>query len=168
MRAIEELSDALLECLKDVSDLLDRGIAVADTQRDALISNDAEAIAISCTSYQEILRRLAQADERAAAVAAKMAEASGRADENINVESIIDDVDTPYAPLMSAELMRISELAKRLKDANEMNSALLNNGLEIIASCLRIVAQEPEPTVYSKQAAFSGSASNTLSLDWRV
>ncbi|MGI6296767.1 MAG: flagellar export chaperone FlgN [Armatimonadota bacterium] len=167
MPAIEELSEALLECLKEVSALLDHGVSVADAQQDALVRNDAEDIVLTSNSYYEVLRRLAQADERAAAVAERIAEAVG-IDNKGDMESVLEALDSMYKPLMAAELSRISALAQRLKDANETNSTLLRNGMEIITTCLRIVAQEPEPAVYSNKANLAGANANTLSLDWRV
>ncbi|NLN75973.1 MAG: flagellar protein FlgN [Armatimonadetes bacterium] len=167
MPALEELTDALLECLREVSDLLDQGITIADAQREALIASDAEKIAVTCTSYQEILRRLAQTDERAAAIAARIADENGIEGE-VDVESVADTVDSSFSPLISAELVRISALAVRLREANDINSTLLSNGLDIITTCLRIVANDPEPTVYSSQASMAGSSVNILSLDSRV
>jgi flagellar biosynthesis/type III secretory pathway chaperone len=168
MPAMEELAGALLECLRDVSSLLEHGASVAMRQRDALTQSDAEAIAVACASQEEVLRRLAQADERAAAIAARLAEAGGLDAATADTESIIQAAGDPYASLMARELTHISELARRVRDANEVNSMLLRNGLEIITSCLRIVASEPEPTVYSKGASFAGSGTGVLSLDSRV
>ena len=167
MPAIEELSEALLECLKEVSALLDHGVTVAGSQQDALVRNDAEDIVLTCNSYYEVLRRLAQADERAAAVAERIAESVG-IDARRDMESVLEVLDSMYKPLMAAELSRICALARRLKDANEANSTLLRNGLESITTCLRIVAQEPEPSVYSNKANLAGAGANTLSLDSRV
>lgn len=167
MPAIEELSEALLECLKEVSALLDHGVTAANAQQDALVRSDAEDIALTCNSYYEVMRRLAQADERAAAVAERIAEAVG-VDCKGDMESVMAALGSIYKPLMAAELSRISALAQRLKDANETNSTLLRNGLDIITTCLRIVAQEPEPAVYSNKANLAGAGANTLSLDSRV
>lgn len=168
MPAMEELAGALLDCLRDVSALLEHGNSVALRQRDALTQSDAEAIAITCASQEEVLRRLAQADERAAAVAARIAEANGLDPATTDTESITQAAGEPYASQMSRELAHISQLAGTVRDANQVNSMLLRNGLEVITSCLRIVASEPEPTVYSKCASFAGVGTGVLSLDSRV
>ena len=168
MPAPEELSGALIECLRDVSALLEHGHSVALRQRDALTQSDAEAIAMTCASQDEILRRIAQADERAAAIAAGIAEASGLDADEADTESITQAAGAPHAQQITRELAHISELARRVRDANEINSRLLHNGLDVITSCLRIVASEPEPTVYSKGASFAGSGTVVLSLDSRV
>lgn len=168
MTTREELSIALLECLKEVSSLLENAHSAALRQQDALSQSDAEEIAVTCALQDEILRKIAQADERAAAVVEKIAEETGLQIEAADSKAIIDAVGPTYGMLISRELKRIPESARRVRDANEVNSILISNGLDIITSCLRIVAREPEPTVYSKDASFTGSGNAVLSLDSRV
>lgn len=168
MPARDELASALLECLREVNSLLESSYSTALRQRDALVSNDAEAIAITCVSQDEILRRVVQADERAAAVSAQIGEEAGLDIETADASTISAALEAPYEALVSRELGRISDIAQRVRDANEINSTLINNGLEVITSCLRIVAREPEPIVYSNNASFAGSGNTALSLDSRV
>jgi hypothetical protein len=168
MPAHEDLSGALLECLRDVSSLLEHAQSTAARQQEALVNNDAEAVAITSASQEDVLRRIAQADERAAAVAAGIAEQTGLDIETADVEAIAEAAGGPYAVLIERELARIRELARRVRDANELNSKLIANGLDVITSCLRIVAREPEPTVYSASASRAGSENWALSLDLRV
>ena len=168
MSAHEELAGALLECLRDISSLLDHAHSTAARQQEALVNSDTEAVAITSASQEDVLRRIAQADERAAAVAAGIAEQAGLDIETADAKAIAEAAGGPYAVLIERELARIPELARRVRDANELNSKLIANGLDVITSCLRIVACEPEPTVYSAGASYTGSENWALSLDSRV
>lgn len=167
MPAHDELASALLECLRDVSSLLEHALTVAYQQQNALTRSDAEEITLACISQEDILRRIAQADERAASVAAKIAEAAGLG-AAASTEAIAEAAGAPYTSHINRELDRVSALARSVRDAHDINSHLLRNGLEIITSCLRIVVREPEPVVYSKTASFAGSGSGVLTLDSRV
>lgn len=164
----EELGSALLDCLREVSELLEYAHRTAMLQQDALTRSDAEAIAICCISQDDILRRIGQTDQRAAALAARIAEEAGLDPESANTEDIARAAGDPYAGMIVYELTRIPDIAQRVRDANEVNSQLLKNGLDIITSCLRMAACESEPTTYSKDACMAGSRGTILSLDSRV
>ena len=168
MPARDELAAALLECLRDVRALLEHSYSIALQQQDALTQSDAEAIALACVSQDDILRRINQADERAAAISEKIIEETGLKIEAADAKAMIEVVGARYGTLIARELNLIPEIARQVREANEVNSVLLSNGLDIITSCLRIVAREPEPTVYSKDANFMGSGHTALSLDSRV
>jgi len=164
----EELGAALLECLRDVSSLLEHAQSAAARQQEALVRGDAEEIALTCLSQEEILRRIAQADERAAAIATEIINEAGLNVETTDAAAIAQAAGRPYAASIDRELARISELAQRVRNTNEINSRLIANGLDVITSCLRIVAREPEPVVYSAGASLAGADNMALSLDWRV
>jgi hypothetical protein len=168
MPAHEQLGGALLECLQDVSSLLELAHSTAARQKLALADSDAETISATSASQEEVLRRIVQADERAAALAARIADQAGLDIETANPRDIAQAAGAPYAALIEHELGRMPELAERVRDANEVNSKLIANGLDVIASCLRIVAREPEPTVYCRSAGLAGSHNWALSLDSRV
>ncbi len=97
MPARDELSGALLECLRDVSSLArtrprDRGL----DSRTRCHASDAEEIAATCLSQEEVLRKIAQADERAAAVAAGIAEQNGLDVETADAAAIAQAAGAPY------------------------------------------------------------------------
>jgi hypothetical protein len=164
----EDLGGALLECLKDVTSLLEHAHSAALRQQDALVSSDAEAIALACASQEEILRRIAQADERAAAVAARITEEAGLDASTANAEAIGAAAGAPHGDAIARELKRVPKVAQRVRDANDVNCRLITSGLDVITSCLRIVVREPEPAVYSRYASLAGVGSGVLSLDSRV
>lgn len=165
MSSREELGNALLECLRDVASLLEHAHAVALQEQDALVANDAEAIALSCASQDEVLRRVVEADQRAAAVAEQLAEAAGLDLDSGDHVAIAEAAALPCADLIAGELARISDAAQKVQDANKANAALLENGLDIVTSCLRAVACEADPVTYSKDASHSTVDGSILSLD---
>lgn len=168
MPARKDLSEALIDCLKDVESSLEHALTVAFQQQDALTRSDAEAITLASVSQEDILRKVVQADERAAAVAGKIAEENGLDAATTDTQAIAQAAGSPYETLIARELARVSELAQKVRDANEINSRLLRNGLEVITSCLRIVVREPEPVVYARNASFGGAGNGVLALDSRV
>lgn len=168
MATREELGRALLECLTDVSSLLEHAKTTAARQQEALVRSDAEEVAVTCLAQEEVLRRITQADERAAAIAAEIADGSGLDVDTADTSAIAQAAGKPYTTQIERELAHISELAQQVRDAHEINSRLIANGLDVITSCLRIVAREPEPVVYSAAASFAGADNMALSLDWRV
>ncbi|MHB9035447.1 MAG: flagellar export chaperone FlgN [Armatimonadota bacterium] len=163
-----QLSEALVGCLKDVSSLLAHSHSIALKQRDALVANDAEGIVVTSGAQDEILRRISEADQRAAAVAAELAQSAGLDPESADANALADAAGFPYSQLIRSEMERISTLAETVHKANEINKHLLNNGLEIIACCLRTVAHDPGPSSYSKDAHVASSQAHVLSLDLRV
>ncbi len=168
MATHEELGSALIECLKDVSSLLEHAVATAILQKDALVKNDAATVASTNASQEEVMRRVSQADQRAAAVAAKIAEEAGLDSATADADAVAKAAGHPYTALIKHELARIPELAQRVRDNNEINSRLIANGLGVITSCLRLVAREPEPMVYSAHASYTQSNTWALSLNSRV
>lgn len=165
MPSRDELGNALVECLADVTSLLQHAHKVALEEQDALVRDDAEAIALSCVAQEEVLRRIDEADQRAASVAEQLVELSGLDPENADDTAIAQAAGSAYADLISDELVRVSQAAERVRDANEVNAKLLENGLDIIVTCLRTVASETQPITYSEDAGYSQRAGSVLSLD---
>jgi len=165
MPSREELASALAECLREVGSLLEHAHMVALQQQDALIKNDAEALTASCAAQEEVVRMITQTDQRAAALADQIAEDAGLGEADVTPEAIAEAAGVPYSVVILRELTRIPDLAQRVREANEINSHLLRNGLEIIASCLRIVAGESEPSTYSKDASKPSAPGSAISLN---
>lgn len=168
MTARTELADALVECLAEVTSSLETALAVSLQQRDALVDNDTDAVATASVSQQDILRKIAQADERAAAVATMIAEETGLDAAKADTSEIAKATGPVHEARISREINRTSDLARKLRDANETNAHLLRNGLEVIASCLKIIVRRPEPVVYSRSASLGASGGGILALDSRV
>ena len=168
MASRKELGNALVECLVDVTSLLEHAHKVALEEQDALVANDAEAIASSCAAQEEVLQRIGQADQRAASVAEQLVDLAGLDPENADDTTIAQAAGPAYAGLISLELVRVSQTSERVRDANEINAKLLENGLDIIATCLRTVANETQPITYSEDAGYSQRLGSVLSLDSKV
>jgi hypothetical protein len=161
----EELGNALLDSLQDVSALLDHAHIVALEEQDALVENDAQEIASSCAAQEEIMRRVGEADMRAAALAENLAEMSGLDPNTTDNETIANSAGPIIGKQISTQLIVISKAAQRVQNANEINSHLLRNGLDIITTCLRTVAPDNSPTIYSNDANMRARAGTTLGLD---
>lgn len=159
--------DALLECLSDVAVLLEKANAVTLKQREALVENNAEAITATTKAHEDILRRIGEADYRAASAASEIAAESGLGDD-ADIDAIAGKLGFPYADMIHKELDRISVLSSRLKEEHEINHRLLRNGLDIIACCLRTVASEQKPNSYSSSAGMQESQASVLSLDLKA
>ncbi|MCE5323117.1 flagellar export chaperone FlgN [bacterium] len=168
MSSGKELGEALAGCLKEVSSLLGHANMIALKQRDALTANNAEDIVLTCTANEEILRRISEADRRAAAVAAELAVSAGLDPDNSDQKSLAMAAGITYCTAIEAEMQSISALAGKLRRANEVNNKLLRNGMEIITECLRTIADDRGPAPYSKDAHFQPCQPLTLSLDLRV
>ena len=168
MSSREELGNALLGCLQDVASLLEHAHTVAIEEQEALIANDAEAIAACCTSQDEVLRRIMEADQRAAAVAEQLADAAGLDTESGDSLGVAAATGLECADSIAMELARISDAAQRVQDTSKANAALLENGLDVVTSCLRAVACDTEPITYSKDASHSTVVGSVLTLDSKV
>jgi hypothetical protein len=165
MSSREDLGKALVECLREVSTLLEHAHGVALKQQKALTDNDAEAIVLTSRAQEEVLRRIGEADQRAAAVAIELADAAGIDVETADTQAIAQAAGFPYTMMVERELNKISETAKRVERENEVNGVLLKNGLDIIVTCLRTVANDPGPASYSRDASMAEPRANILSLD---
>ena len=168
MPSREELGNALVECLMDVTSLLEHAHKVALEEQDALVTSDAEAIALSCVAQESVLRRINEADQRAASVAEQLAQLAGVDPENIDDHAIARAAGFPYTDMISNELTRISQAAEKVHDANQTNVQLLRNGLDIVTTCLRTVASESQPITYSEDGGPSKRPGWVLSLDSRA
>jgi hypothetical protein len=160
-----QLGEGLFACLREVTALLGAARAAADDERDALVASDVKTLVRCCKAQDEALRRIAQADQRAAELAAMIADNTGLNPEDLGAFAIAEAVGAPYDSLIREEMGRISRLAEQLKAAHEVNKKLLTNGLEIVASCLRTLACETSPPSYSSDAAFQGPQPRIISLD---
>lgn len=168
MPSRSELGNALLECLKEVSSLLDCAHSAALKQQKALVDNDAENITLSCTTQEEVLRRISEADQRAASIATQLAELDGLDSDTADTDAVAKAAGYPYSDLIRQEMKRIPHISMKVQEVNEINRTLLDNGLDIIACCLRTVAGDPGPSAYSKNANIIESQVSTLSLDSRA
>ena len=166
-----ELGDALVDCLQEVSGLLRHAHNVAIEQQAALVNNDAEAITLTCRAQEEVLRRIIETDQRAAAVADVLSDSCGLNIEEADGDALAKALGFPYSEIIPREMDTVSALAKSVKDANEINSQLLKNGMEIITGCIRTLVADNQPKTYSKSAEFGESDQSTgltLRLDSKV
>lgn len=168
MASREELGRSLLECLKDVSLLLRHAQTVAVEEQKALVENDAEAIVRCCRAQDEIIRRTAESDRRAAELAERLAAFAGLDADTADAAALAEAAGYPYDHLIRSEMDTISHLSRKVHEANEINHKLLENGLDIIACCLRTLACDSGTGSYSKDAALSEAQPCVISLDRRA
>jgi hypothetical protein len=163
-----ELGKALLECLQDIAALLEQGRSAAIEEQRALVANDAEALVRTCKAQEEVLRRIAERDQVAADAASRLSELAGINSDTADTESVVSSAGPLYAELIADEMDRIGTLARALQEEHEINRQLLENGLEIVACCLRTLASDPGPSSYSKDAGVAETQPFVLSLDRRA
>lgn len=156
---------ALLDCLKEITSLLESAYKVSLKEQDALVKNDAEQLILSCRAQEEILRRICEADQRASAVTEKLAQEAGIDLSECDAGTVADAAEFPYNELIKQETVRISKVAERVHEANEINSQLLKNGLEIIACCLKTLSTDVGAGIYSRGAGVQAAQPRILSLD---
>lgn len=168
MSTCKELGEALAGCLKEVSSLLAHAHTITLKQREALVASDPEGISVTTRAHEEILRRIAEADQRAAALAVDLAVNAGLDQNNTDPHALASAAGLPYSLTIETEMEEISSLAEKMRRANEINRKLLSNGLEIITGSIRSIANEPGPSSYSKDAHISSGQTIVLSLDTRV
>lgn len=168
MATRDELANALLDCLSEVSSLLDHAYEVAMGEQQALVKSDAEALTLSCKAQDEILRRIAEADQRAAAVATQIAQSAGLDPDTADAGTVAAATERHYEQLIRQMMNRVSIAAARVKQANEINARLLANGLDIITSCLRTIAVDNKPPAYDRDANLPEQQAYVLSLDRKV
>jgi flagellar biosynthesis/type III secretory pathway chaperone len=161
----EELGGVLLDNLQEVRALLDYAYRISLQEQDALVANDPEAIATSCAAQEDVILRIAEADQRAAAAAERLAELDGLDAASMSKAEIMRSAGPSFGPVLTEELQSVTEAAQRVRDANERNAKLLSNGLEIIATCLQTVASEAQPLTYSDDASLAARGGIVLSLD---
>lgn len=165
----EETADALVECLGEVASLLEYAHRVAIREQNALVKNDAEEITVCSKTHDEVLRRIAESDRRAAALTSQLSEITGIDLTDADTDTVASAAGHPYTPAIKSTLTRISVSAEKLKRQNAINRRLIQNGLEIIASSFRLIAGENKPNAYSKDAHMADPGqSGVISLDLRV
>lgn len=164
----DELGEGLINCLKDISSLLERAYKIAMQERDALVKNDPKAVTRCCGAQDEIMRRISEADQRTAGLAAELAQKCGTDASAMTAAGVTELAGHPYNKLIKSELATIANASKKVATVNEINRKLLENGLSIVACCLRTLACNNKPSSYSKEAALSAAGAATLSLDRKV
>ena len=168
MSTQENTGRSLLECLKEVSSLLDHARSVALKQQEALVKNDAEMIVLTARAQEEVLRRIGESDQRAAALGAELAESAGLDPQTTDIDALAAAAGHPYSGLIQLEMGRIVELAEQVRGENQVCATLLSNGLDIIVCCLRTLASDPGPNSYGRDASLPEPQSVVLSLDLRA
>src|SRR5690242_16529602 len=113
MSSRNDLGNALLECLKEVSSLLNCAHSAALKQQKALVDNDAENITLSCAAQEEVLRRVSEADQRAAAIATQLAELDGLDSDTADTDAIAQAAGFPYSDLIRQEMGRIPHISMK-------------------------------------------------------
>ncbi|MCX8052614.1 MAG: flagellar protein FlgN [Armatimonadetes bacterium] len=163
-----QLSETLLDCLNDIASLLKQAHLAAVQEEKALVANDPEALVRTCTAQEEILRRIVDRDQTAAETVEQLSELAGIGSEDAKTASLASLAGPIYADLITDELVKIGQLARELQDQHEINRRLLENGLEIVACCLRTLASDPGPNSYSKDGATCQAQPFVISLDRRA
>lgn len=168
MRTQSQLGEDLLSALSEISALLEKGRQIALDEQEALVANDAELLVKACKAQEDILRRIGEADQRAAESAGRLAESAGLDPNTADAASVAEASGLMYADQIRREIAHISKLAAILREEHETNRLLLQNGLDIVACCLRTLACDQGPNSYSNDAALNGCEPMVLSLDIRA
>jgi hypothetical protein len=168
MSTCREPGESLAGCLKEVSSLLAHAHTITLKQRQALVASDPEGISVTCRAHEEILRRIAEADQRAAALASDLAAGTGLDPNNTDPHALASAAGLPYSLTIETQMTEISSLAEKMRRANEINRKLLANGLDIITGSIRAIANDPGPSAYSKDAHISSGQTMIMSLDTLV
>jgi hypothetical protein len=98
-------------------------------------------------------------------VTAQLAEETGMDLSGANADAVAEAAGFPYTNLIRNETKLIAQSAEKVREANEINAQLLRNGLDIIACCLRTLATDMGPGVYSRNAGLNESRPYILSLN---
>lgn len=154
MKTKKQLAKSLLKCLNDISALLEHAHSVAINQQNGLTNNDPETITKACKLQEDILRQIKDSDQLVSIITADLAK-TACIDCSGNSESIADAAGFPYTNLIKRQTLKITKLAAKVQEANEVNAILLKNGLEIVASCLKTLATDTNPTAYSNSAVIT-------------
>lgn len=160
-----DTGSGLLECLREITALLESAYKIGLKEQDALVKNNAEELTLSCKAQEEILRRICEVDQRATSVTSRLAEETGIDLEGADSEQVAEAAGFPYSTLIRQETKQISKVAEKVKDVNELNAQLLRNGLDIIACCLRTLATDTGPGLYASNAGMRESQPYILSLN---
>ncbi|MDH7602771.1 MAG: flagellar export chaperone FlgN [Armatimonadota bacterium] len=170
MVAKTDLAKNLLQCLRDISSLLDKANVQARMEQDALVANDPAALVATCRAQDDILQRIIELDRLAGDItAALLGEGdSGKDPSGEHSAQVWQYLPESYSALVEEEINRINRLAKQLQEQHEINRILIQNGLEIVACCLRTLASDPGPSAYSPAGSVSESTPIVLSLDRKV
>lgn len=161
----QDTGQSLLDCLKEISALLEGAYKISLKEQESLVNNDAEKLTISCKAQEEILRRIYEADQRASAISERLAQETGLDLQGANVGAVAEAAGFPYRDLIQQETIRISKTAAQVHEVNQVNAQLLQNGLDIIACCLRTLAMDTGPGTYSKDAGLTEGKPYILSLN---
>lgn len=157
-----DLADGLLSCLRDISALLEQAKAQAELEQKALVSNDPVALINSCRLQEEILQRIIEQDQLAADMASALLDG---VDPGTAGTAVVSKLPEPYSTQLAGEVERIRELARELQDQHAVNKVLIQNGMEILACCLRTLAAELGPSSYSPDGVLDDTTPLILSLD---
>ncbi|MGQ9456154.1 MAG: flagellar export chaperone FlgN [Armatimonadota bacterium] len=157
-----DLAEGLLSCLRDISALLEQAKLQAELEQKALVSNDPVALINSCRLQEEILQSIIEQDQLAADIASAILDG---VDPGTTSAAVVSKLPEPYGTQLAGEVDRIRELARELQDQHAMNKILIQNGMEILACCLRTLAAEPGASSYSSEGVLDDATPVILSLD---
>ena len=163
-----ELAERLTDCLRGVSRLLKRAHQATLAEQEALVRNDVQALMQCCKAQDEILRRIGESDQVAAQIATQLAKIAGVDPETADAVVAARAAGEPYGEAILAEVREISESARKVREESEINRKLVDNGLDVVTSCLRTLASDPTPNAYSNEAALTGPSSGVLAVDKRA
>lgn len=160
-----ELAKRLTDCLRGVSRLLRTAHEAAVAEQQALVRNDVQALMQCCKAQDEVLRRIGESDQVAAEIATQLAKVAGLDPDNVDAVVAAQAAGGPQGEAILAEVREISDRARRVHEESEINHKLVDNGLDVVTSCLRTLASDPAPNAYSNEAALTGPSSGVLALD---
>ncbi|MFQ3550153.1 MAG: hypothetical protein SNJ70_10435 [Armatimonadota bacterium] len=98
-------------------------------------------------------------------MAEHLAQQTGTDLSNADALQIAEAAGFPYSDLIKDELEKIAHISQQVKEANEINKRLLENGLDVITCCLRTVANDDEPDLYSDSADIKSKNAHGISVD---
>lgn len=151
-RALEDMIDVLT---REV-DLLGRLHSVLQDQQAALVKGDVEAIRLSVEAQIEVLKTVAQLEERRkSAIRALEGSSDGEA---VKLETLIADAPDSEASKLREIRTSLMEILEGIGNVNRHNNMLIGQSLSYIDSTLRMIAGEEESSkVYTADGRIKGT-----------
>jgi len=155
--AIDVSSLALI--MKQAVESIDELLILANNQFQALKEGNIEKIAYVTSQQESVSRRLVLLDSQGQRIIKDFAEAVGLDIDHFN--QLLPCIDEASANYLGGQRDAILAKSKELQEINELNSALVNQGLKYTQRVLGIVNSN-DPFVYNRTGDVRSSAHRTL------
>ena len=159
--------DKLINIIGQEALLFEEFLALLDRQKEALVNNDADQLAVITREHQDKLLQSSELTRKREAVVARIKQERA-VEGDLTVRRLLEFADENQSSRLTQLRTAILELNDKITHTRNANALLLNQSREFIARTMKMLSRISHPDQTYQSTGTSEQSSHALAVDRRI